>query len=91
MVLEGDALFRRTFSVPNGTVVVGTLTVQADNYAKDIFVNGQRCGGNLTDVETKVIDVRTLLMPGRTNVIAIRAGEADGPSYTWLAYRLEVS
>lgn len=90
-----QALFRRHFTLPPGTVDRATLSVLSDNKELDIYVNGWRVGGDGVDntahpTTPKTFSVGGRLLPGAENVLAFRIAETSGVT-SWLSYKLEVN
>jgi hypothetical protein len=86
-----QVLFRRAFALPPGAVSAARLRVTADNTVRAAYVNGVIIGGGITP-GTAVDDsaaVATVLLPGRTNTIAVWAENSGFEG--WASFRLDVN
>lgn len=94
VIPTAQALFRRAFTLPAGEVEAATLRVRTDNHSRDIYLNGTRIGGDNTTDNAEIVfdfdDIGALLIPGRTNVLAIRGAETSGVE-TKTSYLLTVN
>jgi hypothetical protein len=92
-----QALFRRHFVLPAGTITSASLEVRTDNYTLDVYLNGTRIGGNATlnrgdgvdDTTWTTADIASLLVPGGDNLLALRCAETFG-TQTQTSYKLVI-